>query len=101
MKNGLKRIQPLLVIVISSLLVICPAYLQYNDLMEIDFLSLIPGFENPDSDNLLAYEQNKAKIFVSTLSPVISPIGISWMGQAPQFSFYILFPDRPFTVLRC
>ena len=83
MKNRQKRIQSSLAIIISFLIVLCPAYLQYNDLIEIDFLSLIPSFENPDPDNLLSDEQNKTKIFVSSLSPVISLLGFSGIGQPP------------------
>ncbi len=101
MKNRPKRIQSSLGIIISLLVTFCPAYLQYNALTEIDFLSLIPGFENPDSDNLLSDEQNRTKIFVSSFSPAISLFGIFGMGQPPQLSPHIFLPDQPINVLRC
>ena len=101
MKNRPGRIQSFLVKIISFLLVVYPAYLQYKDLIEIDSLSPNPSFENLDLDNLLADEQNKTKIFASIFSPVISFFGFSWIGHVPHLSFYIFSLDQPITGLRC
>ena len=101
MKNRPERILSSLAIIISFLVAFCPAYLQYDSLIEIDFLSPVPGFENPDSDNLLSDEQSKTKIFVSGFSPAISHLGVCGVGQPPQLSPPIFHPDPPIGVLRC
>ena len=61
MHNSSARISSFLVITISFLLVVWPAYLQYNDLIEIDFLSPDPTFENLDPDNLLTDKQDRTE----------------------------------------
>jgi len=101
MKNWSERIQSFLVVIISFLLMVWPAYLQYNDLIEIDFLSPDPAFENLDPDNLLADNHDKTKTFVPTISPAISFLGFFCIGTLPCHSFQIYFPDQPISVLRC
>jgi hypothetical protein len=101
MKNRLKITQPVLAIIVSVLLVVCPAYLQYNSLIEIDFLSSNPGFEELDPGNLVADKQSKTKIFASVFSPLIFLFDFAPMGQLPLLSFQIFFLDHPTTVLRC
>jgi len=84
----------------SFLLVVWPAYLQYNDLIEIDFLSPNPTFENLDPDNLLADKQDK------TISLLTIPIAISYFslfgtGHLPCLAFQIFALDQPISTLRC
>jgi hypothetical protein len=91
----------LLVIAICSLLAVCPAYLQYNDLIEIDFLSPHPSFENLDQENSLADDQSKIKVFVLNPSPEIFLLGIFLGEPIPRLSFQIFSLDHPTAILRC
>jgi len=86
---------------ISFFLVVYPVYLQYNNLIEIDFFSPNPTFENLDQENLLADEQNKIKIFVRSFSPVTSFFCFFCIGQLLRLSFQSFSLDQPISVLRC
>ena len=101
MKKRPRKPQPLLVIAICSLLAVCPAYLQYNDLMEIDSLSPHPSIENLDQENLLADEQNRIKIVVLSFSPVISLFSNLSSEEIPRLSFQIFSLDDLTAILRC
>lgn len=101
MKNRPERIQSFLVIMISFFLVVYPVYFQYNNLIEIDFFSPNPTFENLDQENLLADEQNKIKIFVRSFSPVTSLFCFFCIGQLLRLSFQSFSLDQPISVLRC
>jgi hypothetical protein len=59
MKGSPRRFQFFLVILISSFFAVFPAYLHYNYLVEADFPSPVPAFENLDQDYLLVSQQNK------------------------------------------
>ena len=86
---------------ISFLLAVCPAFLQYNDVTEIDCLSPHPSIENLDQENLLTDEQSKTKIFVLNSSPEIFLLGISFREQIPRLSSQAFSPDQPTSILRC
>lgn len=101
MKNRPKIIQPFLAIIVSVLLVVCPAYLQYNSLIEIDCLSPITGLEALDPGNLVTDKQSKTKILASVFSPVIALFGLVWIEQSPHLSFQVFSLDQPTSVLRC
>jgi len=101
MKKRLRKTQPLLVIAICSLLAVCPAYLQYNDLIEIDSLSPHPSFENLEQENSLADEQSKTRVFVLNPSPEIFLLGIFFREPFPCLSFQIFSIDHPSAILRC
>ncbi len=102
MESRLKKAQPfLLVLAICLLLALCPAYLQYNDLTEIDFLSPHPSFENPDQENLLSDDQGRSKISVLTFSPEISLFGYFFSEPIPRVPFQIFSRELPATQLRC
>lgn len=100
MKNRPERIQSFLVLIISFFLAVYPVYFQYNDLIEIDFLSPDPILENLDQEDLRADEQNKTKIFVLIFSPEISFSGSSSTGHLPCLSSPIFSLDQPISVLR-
>jgi hypothetical protein len=102
MKSRLRKSQPfLLVSAICFLLAVCPAYLQYNDLTEIDFLSPYPSFENLDQENSLADEQSKTKVFVLNPSPEIFLLGIFFREQLPRLSYQIFSLGQATAILRC
>ncbi len=96
-----QKIKILLAVGISLLLAAYPGYLQYNSLVEIDFLSTHPSFENIDQENLLADEQNKVKIFVVNSSPEVFLFGIFLGEQVPPPSSQIFSPCHPASILRC
>ncbi len=102
MDSRFRKVQPfLLVFAICLLLGVCPAYLQYNDLTEIDFLSPHPSFENPDQENLLSDDQSRSKISVLTFSPEISLFGYFFSEPISRVSFKIFSPVLPAANLRC
>ena len=101
MKNTPRKIQPLLIMAISFLLAVCPAFLQYNDVTEIDCLSPHPSIENLDQENLLTDEQSKTKIFVLNSSPEIFLLGIFSSEPLPRLSYQIFSLDQPTAILRC
>jgi len=86
---------------IAFLLAAWPIYLQYDDIVEIDFLSPHQAFENRDQEDLLADKQDKTKIFVQNSSPVISFLGFFPMGPLPCLSFQIFSLDQKTSILRC
>ena len=91
----------LLVVAICILLAVCPAYLQYNDLMEIDSLSPHPSFENLDQENSLADEQSKTKIFALNPSPEFFLFGTLFREPLPRLSYQIFSLDHFTVILRC
>jgi len=101
MKTRPREIQPLLIVAIFFLLAVYPAYLQYNDLLEIDCLSPHPSIENLDQENLLADEQNRIKIVVLSFSPVISLFSNLSREEIPPLSFQMFSLDHPSAILRC
>jgi hypothetical protein len=101
MKIRFKSIRPFLAVYISLLFLLCPAYLQYDDLTEIDFLSSQPSFENFDLDNLIADKNTKTKVHVSISSLLISPLDFSSFGQSLHLSADVFSLVQPILVLRC
>jgi len=101
MKNRHERIQSVLIIAISFLMVVYPSYLQYNNLSEIDFFSPIPAFEIFDQEDLLSHEENKAKIFTLSFSYAFSPFNFFCIGQFPPLSFQNLSFNKLISILRC
>jgi hypothetical protein len=95
------RIKFLLAIGISFVLIAYPVYLQYNNLIEIDFLSTHPSFESLDQENLLADEQSKIKIFVPNSSPEVNLLKIFFQEQVPRFSFQVFSLQPSASILRC
>ncbi len=101
MKIRLERTQPILALFIAFHLAFCLAYLQYNELIEIDILSPRHSFENPDQENLLPDHQGKAKIFIQGFSPAVCFLSFILIKQPSRFSFQIDPLDGRIPVLRC
>ena len=93
------NIQILLVIVISFLLPLLPAYIEYYDIMEADFPSAHPKFENRDLYCMFLFEKQNIT--------AISGYSYSfWLASNlnEHFScFYYqgMFPQTKTLVLRC
>ncbi len=96
-----QRIKILLAVGISLLLAAYPGYLQYNSLVEIDFLSTHPSFENLDQENLLTDDQSKTKIFVLNSSPEVFLLGIFFEDHLRPLSIKVFSPHQPVFILRC
>ncbi len=101
MKSTAKKFRGPLAAFISLFLVFCPAYLQYNDLIEIDFLSPGPSFENSDSENLTADQHYKFNLGLPVFSPDTIFADCSPLGEPLQLGFPILSLVQPIFVLRC
>jgi hypothetical protein len=101
MKRRSRSPQALLVIAICFLLVVCPAYLLYNDVVEIDFLSPDPSFENLDQENSLVDGQSKSRIFVFNPSSEFFLAGVFFSVPPPCFSGQVFSAEEPVRVLRC
>jgi hypothetical protein len=101
MKSRVRKTYFLVAIAISFLVAVCPAYQQYNDLIEIDCLSPHPSFENLDPDNFLADVQNKGKLFVLDSSPEIILLAVFFGEPNPHFFARIFSLNQPISILRC
>jgi hypothetical protein len=96
-----ERIKSFLVITIFLFLVVWPAYLQYNGLIELDMLSPNAAFENLDPNKLIAEKQEETNLLVSAVSPPVSFFGFSPIASLAYLSLHIFFSDQSFSVLRC
>lgn len=101
MKNSREKIFSFLAILISFLLIACSVSALYDELAEIDFLSSHPTFENADMEGLEADKQNRAKIFVQSVSPEICFSGFICDKQVPHFFSPLLSFRQSISVLRC
>jgi len=88
-------------IFISLLMVACPAYLHYNELIEIDFLSSSPVLENLDLSNLATDKQSKIKIFGFLSSSAICLLALAWIEHSSHLSFQVFSLHQSNTLLRC
>jgi hypothetical protein len=94
-----RKIQLLPVIAISLLLPLLSAYMHFYVLMEADFLSTSPKFENTDLDCLLL---SKKETFtaVSGFSYAFWVAG-SLIEHLSGFYYQVTFPQVKTLVLRC
>jgi hypothetical protein len=94
-----KGIQILLIISISFFTALFPAYLNYNYLIEADFPSCDPIFQNLDDENLLVEEQSQSVVFdpwnLSSLR------GTSFLERLPYFSSQRSPLNQKTIVYRC
>jgi len=93
------KIKIFLLILISLLLPLISAYTGYYVLMEADFLSPKPKFENTDLDCLLF---SKKQIFTAPIGFSLGSCGGS--NPVEHFSYFyyqIAFPQLKCLVLRC
>ncbi len=96
-----ERTRSILLIFVAFLLAVSPAYFLHNDLVEIDFLSPHPGFENPDQGNLPADKPDRTMLFVHGFSSFFSVSSFFSIEQLPCLSFQIFSVDQRISVLRC
>ena len=93
------KIKILLVITISLLLPLLSAYTDYYVLMEADFLSARPKFENTDLECLVLCEKQKFTV-LSSFSYTIW-VASNVIGNFSCFFYQVTFPQAKTLVLRC
>jgi hypothetical protein len=96
-----RRIQIVLVFLISFSIPLFSAYFAYCDLTEAYFLSCDMCFENPGQDNLSFDRHDESKLFVPSVLSVRFPPGMDLSEQFLLFSFTTCSLDRKTFVLRC
>jgi hypothetical protein len=101
MKMVHQRSHLFVIIAISLSVLAYPVYLQYNNLAEIDFFSPNPTFEILDQEDLLAYEENKAKIFTLSFSCGFPTFNYFSIGPFSPLSFQTFSFDQLIPILRC
>ena len=84
---------------ISLLLPLLSAYMDYYVLMEADFLSAQPKFENTDLD--CASLCDKQKFTAISCSSYAIEVGSNLIGHYSCFFYQIAFPQTKPLVLRC
>jgi len=84
---------------ISLLLPLLAAYIDYYDLMEADFLSAYPTFENTDLDSLLFCKKDKFTAF-SGFSYAFW-VASNLIEHLSGFYYQVTFPQVKTLVLRC
>jgi hypothetical protein len=93
------KIQILLVIAISLLLPLLSAYMDYYVLMEADFLSAYPKFENTDLDCFWVCKKEKFAAF-SGFSYAFW-VASNLIEHLSGFYYQVTFPQVKTLVLRC
>jgi hypothetical protein len=97
----LKRVQPLLAILISLFVLIFLAYLHYDNLAGADFLSSTTSYQNLDPESSSVDSLNKSKTFTTSFTSFVSLPGINlithFLHLVPQTSFL----QQGTSVLRC
>jgi hypothetical protein len=93
------KTQLLLVIIISLLLPLYSTYLDYYVLIETDFLSTYPTFENTDLDCFLFCKKDKFTAFRG-FSYAFWVAG-NLIELFPGISYQVTFPQLGTFVLRC
>jgi hypothetical protein len=100
-KGGFKRIQIILVIIISLAIPMSSAYVCCYTAAAADFLSPNLNFENFDQELLLSAYESKLKVFI----PGSFFDGFHQLtylfGQSSHFFFQIPSPDQGTLTLRC
>ncbi len=94
-----KEIQFLLVLSMSFLIVLFPAYLCYNDLLETDFPSSHLIFQNIGSEDLLGDWEEESFAFESFDLSIISPTRS--FREFAHFSFEISSFKQEAIIYRC
>ena len=94
-----KRIQILLILSISFLIALFPAYLDYNYLIENDFPSPNPVFQYLDDEHLLVERQDKSIAFPSCDPPNVR--GAHFSESLACLSFQTSAINRNTIVYRC
>ena len=88
-----------LVIVISALIVVLPAYFRCSNLKRAHLLSTDLSFESPDDENLVI--EKLSRVFVSSSSSILFDTGTHVIERISCFSYPTLSPDQISMILRC
>ncbi len=94
-----RKTQIFLIIAISFALPLLSAYMNYYVLMEADFLSALPKFENTDLDSLLFLKREKFAA-VTGFSHTFR-VAVDLIGYLPSSYVPVMVPPVKALVLRC
>ena len=94
-----KGIQILLIMVISFFMLLFPSYLHYNYVVDADFTSSDPIFQNLDDDHLLVERQDEFVVFESCDFSNIR--GAFFLESLACLSFQTSALNRDTIVYRC
>ncbi len=97
-----KLFQTLLVIGISSLMVVFPAYRRCSTLAWVNRFPTDFNFENSDSgDSFVNQRDGESRTFIPSAFWAIFPIGMNHSKQVLCFSSRLSFLDQKPSILRC
>jgi hypothetical protein len=94
-------IQIFLVIAVSVIILVFPAYFCCSNLAGVKLLSTDLSFENPDQDDIFSYQPGQAKAFLSTTFTTKSLPEAILFEQTSHFLLLASFPDHKASILRC
>jgi len=101
MKRRFERIQILLVIAISLLILAHPAYLRCARLSQTKFVSADLSFENSDQEERLLDSEKELKVFGSSAFLIIFRMGTRLFEKSSHLFFQTLPLHERIVVLRC
>lgn len=96
-----KRVQIVLVIAVSAIILVSPACLHSSLLTGVRLPSADLTFENPDQDNTLSHQPGQSKALVSATFTFKSPPGTILFDQIARLWLLVSFPDQKALLLRC
>ena len=95
-------IHTFLIIVISSFILVFPAYLRCSNLKEVNLFPTDLSFENPDQDGqFIDQQQNESNGYLLDAFSILFLQGTNTFKQAHTFLFFTSFVDQISFNLRC
>jgi hypothetical protein len=101
MKKKFKRIQIFLVIAISLLILLFPAYLPCINLSQTKSVSSDLSFENPDQEERLADNEEELNAYGPSALLIMFLLDINLFGQSSHFFPRSLSLFQKASILRC
>ncbi len=89
----------ILLVIASFLLPLLYGYLDYCILVDADFISVVPKFEDTDSDCLLLFKKQKPTALTGFSHTFWAASNL--IGYLPFFYYQVTFPQAKTLVLRC
>ena len=87
--------------IISSSILVFPAFFNYYTLQDLDVVYPSQSFEKPDQNDLSVILEDKEKIAGLTVFSIIPLLEIILLENIPSHSFQALFLDTKVLILRC
>ena len=100
MKKTFEGTQIFLFIAVSFFILALPAYLHYNQLPQIKFVSSDLSFENPNQEEGLANSERELKVYGSSAFLIVFHPATHLFEHAPHL-FQALSLQQRIIILRC